>query len=67
MLLYQFLDLSLHGVKIEGRWRLHGRIIDSGLRQRRDLLLDLDKAPELAGVEVVQVAATLIVERLAAA
>ena len=50
------LDLLLHRLEVEGSRVLHRRIVDRRLRQLRDVLLDQDEAPELAGEEVVAVA-----------
>ena len=41
-----FLDLLLHGLQIEAGAFLHGRELDRGLSELRDLLLDMDEAPE---------------------
>src|SRR4051794_34921170 len=63
-LLDHFLDLALHRVQVECRRRLHGWEFDRSLRQLGDSALHLDKPPEFAGVEVVQIAASEIVQRL---
>ena len=59
-------DLLLDRVKVEGRRVLHRRVVDRRHGQLRHLLLDDDEPPELAGVEVVHVAAAQVVEALAA-
>src|SRR5690242_2168636 len=66
MLLHQFLDLFLYRLEIEGRRRLHRRIIDGRHRQLTHVLLDHHEAPELACVEVIHVAPAHVVRSLAA-
>ena len=61
-----FLNLPLDGVEVERRRRLHRRKLDRRLRQRRHVLLHEDKAPELAGIKVIHVAAAHVVGRFAA-
>src|SRR5262245_25611686 len=58
--------LLLHRIQVEGRRVLHRRIVDRRLRQLGDVLLHHDEAPELAGEEVVHVAAAQVVEGFAA-
>src|SRR5262245_47475456 len=50
--LHHGLDLLLHLIEVEGGRVLHRRIVDRRHRQLPDVLLDLDKTPELARVEV---------------
>src|SRR5262245_54202720 len=64
--LHRLLNLLLHRFKVERSRTLHRRILDRGLRQIGDVLLDHDEAPELAGEEVVAVAEGSGVGRLAA-
>jgi len=59
-------DLLFDRRKVERCWRLHRWILDRGLRQLGDSLLDLHEAPELARHKVIHKAAALIVERFAA-
>ena len=66
MLLDHLVDFCLDRLEVEGRRSLHRRIIDRRLRQLRHLLLHEDEAPELAGIEVVHVAAAQCRWRLAA-
>src|SRR6266404_838053 len=61
----RFLNRPLHSVQVEGRGRLHRRIVDRRFRQLRYLLLYHDEAPELASHEVVQVAAAHVIQGLA--
>src|SRR5262245_6503422 len=63
--LHHLLNLPLHRLEVEGSRVLHRRVIDCGLRQLCDVLLDHDEAPELAGEEVVAVTEGAGVRRLA--
>src|SRR5262245_3198745 len=64
--LHRLLNLLLHRFKVERSRTLHRWILDCGLRQIGDVLLDHDEAPELAGKEVVAVAERAGVRRFAA-
>src|SRR5215475_5368303 len=59
-------DLPLHRLEIEAGGILHRRIVDRRQRQLGDRLLDEHEAPELAGIELVHVAAAEVVQVLAA-
>src|SRR5262245_7049306 len=65
VMLHHLLELLLHRLEVEGRRVLHRWIVDCRHRQLRDVLLDHDKAPELARVEVVAIAEGAFVRRLA--
>src|SRR5215510_12890489 len=56
------IDFLLHRLEVEGSRVLHWWIVDRRLRQLRNILLDHDEAPELAGVEVVHVTTAQLVE-----
>ena len=62
----RLVDLLLHRVQVEGGRILHRRVVDGRLGQLRHRLLDEDEPPELAGIEVVHVAAAEVVQALAA-
>ena len=47
LFLHRFLNLCFHSVEVEARPPLHGRILEGGLGQLPDLLLDEHEAPEL--------------------
>ncbi len=62
----RFLDFFFYGLQVEGRRGLHRRILDRRLGEFPHLFLHQDESPELAGIEVVHVAAAEIVHALAA-
>src|SRR5262249_54066813 len=64
--LHHLLDFPFHRLEIERRRILHRRIVNCGLRELSDVLLDHDEAPELAGEEVIAVTEGAGVGRLAA-
>ena len=45
--LHGFLDLRFHGIEVEARALLHGRVLEGRHGQLRHLLLDEHEAPEL--------------------
>ena len=49
-------DLLLRGLQVEGSRVLHRRVVDGRFGKFRDLALDEDEPPELAGIELVHIA-----------
>src|SRR6516165_4854504 len=62
----RLLNLPFHGVEVEACWGLHWRIIDGGLRQFGNFLLNNHEPPEFATHEIVHVASASIVQAFAA-
>jgi hypothetical protein len=60
------LDFSFYRVEVETGWILHRRVFNSSHRQLGHSLLNHDKAPELACIEIVSVAKRAIVYAFAA-
>src|SRR5215471_17943836 len=61
-----FVDLPLHGFKVEARRRLHGREFHRRRSELEHRLLHQHEAPELTAHEIIHVAAASIVEALTA-
>src|ERR1051325_11415944 len=63
--LYLLLDLLFHGVEVERRRGLHWRVVDGCFGESDNILLNHDKAPELAREEVVCVRGSAVIPAFA--